>query len=270
MVRIFSIFAVLIIARAAHADGPLVARLKAAGATCRPASGGDACIFNSAPNYSQPVVFLIPEKLDQPLSLVLYLHGHRGPCGVSEGTPPAAMATRYKLLEQMSAAGMTKMVTVFPMSRGSCTDYDNSLVTAFPDFSDWAAGKARPSTDRWIVAGHSGAGRAMANILSRHKDFSRRTDAAVLLDAAYSMGSYIGRWQVAAGANRRLKIRSVYATSSPQNGSFQLQSTIPGQAKAVRSKVFGDHCNVPMADFGDGLKAGAGIPFDLARASVVN
>jgi len=248
----------------------LTQRLSAAGAMCAAIPGGHACIFGTTPKYKQPVVILIPPNMDRPQNLVLYLHGHRGVCGVTDSTSPSVMSHRYKLLEQMNAAGASNMVTVFPMSRGSCGDYDNSLVPNFPDFADWAKGKINPLNDLWIMAGHSGAGRAMANILSRYKDFTQKTDIAALLDAAYSMNSYIGRWQVAAGANRRLKIRSFHATSSPEAGSKQLQNTIPSQAKAIRSKANGNHCNVPMTDFSDSLKASALIQFDLAERTVSN
>jgi hypothetical protein len=95
----------------------------------------------------------------------------------------------------------------------------------------------------------------MANILSKHKEFTRRTDTVNLLDAAYGMSNYLGRWATAAGANRRLYIRSFYATSSPETGSKQLQQSIPSQAKAIRSKSYGNHCGVPNKDFGDALRA---------------
>ncbi len=187
---------------------------------------------------------------------------------MTNSTVPANMATRYKLLNQMLTAGLANSVTIFPMSRGNCTDYDNSLVANFPAFAEWADQQLNPSTNTWMISGHSGAGRALANIAATFKDFTKRVEISTLLDAAYSMGSYIGRWQVGAGSNRRMKIRSFYATSSPEAGSIQLQNTIPAQAKAVRSKSYGDHCNVPMTDFGDALKDSSAANLDIAADSV--
>lgn len=267
MIKLFSI-SLFLLSQDAIASGPLTSKLRADGAYCAAINGGDSCIFSTTPHYKQPVVILIPQGMDRPQNLVLYLHGHRHVCGISDSTSPSIMSHHYKLLQQMIDAGASHMAIVFPLSRGSCTDYDNSLVNNFMDFTAWAENKINPLNDSWIMAGHSGAGRAMANILSRHKDFTRKTDIVSLLDAAYSMNSYIGKWQAAAGANRRLQIRSYYATSSPEAGSKQLQQTIPSQAKAIRSNKYGNHCEVPMADFGPSLKASALIQFDLAEKTV--
>lgn len=247
------ITALLLSLFSAHALSPLSQYLQQMGASCTSTGSGDYCIFSSATAYSQPVVMLIPPGLSKPEALILYLHGHRGVCSVSDSTAPANMATRYKLLEQMREAGADKMVTVFPMSRGSCKDYDNALVPNWPSVAAWAESLLKPTSDKWIVAGHSGAGRAIANILSRHKEFTRRTDAVGLLDAAYSMDNYLDRWAIAAGANRRMMIRSFYATNSPEKGSKKLQVAIPSQAKAIRSQSYGDHCDVPMNDFAEAL-----------------
>jgi hypothetical protein len=238
----------------AHALAPLSTRLQQSGATCTSTAAGDYCEFRIAPGYNQPTVILVPAGMDQPEALILYLHGHRGPCGDSNSTSPTSMAKSFNLLQQTAVAGAGKYVTVFPMSRGNCTDYDNVLVGGFMKYKEWAERVIRPGSNKWVVAGHSGAGRAMANILSKYKDFTRQTEMAALLDAAYGMSNYVGRWAVAAGANRKLWIRSYYATSSPEQGSKQLQAAIPAQAKAIRSGAYGDHCRVPKVDFSSALR----------------
>ncbi len=244
----------LFFSQASFALTPLGERLQKAGsAQCTSLSLGDSCVVRRTPDYSQPVVLLIPNGMAKPKGLVLYMHGFRGVCGVTDATPASAMSTRYKLLEQLSSAGATDRAIVFPMSRGKCNDYDNQLVPNFSSFAAWAENLLLPEKDVWLMLGHSGAGKAMANIAGQYKSFARRLDVAGLLDAAYGMGNLIGRWQVAAGANRRLKIRSYYATSSPESGSRLLQRTIPSQAEAILSNSYGDHCNVPMKDFGPAL-----------------
>lgn len=250
----FALSFILFFSTSALALTPLGDRLQNAGsAQCTSVALGDACVVRRTPDYSQPVVLLVPNGMTKPKGLILYLHGFRGVCGVSDATTPSSMATRYNLLEQLSAAGATDRAIVFPLSRGKCTDYDNQLVSNFTSFATWAENLLRPEKDVWLMLGHSGAGKAMANIAGLNKPFARRLDVASLLDAAYGMGNLIGRWQVAAGGNRRLKIRSYYATTSPESGSRLLQKTIPSQAKAIRSNSYGDHCNVPMKDFGPAL-----------------
>ena len=251
--RILFKVSLLLTAFSAAALTPLGQRLQTSGAQCTTQASGDACVFKRTLDYSQPVVILIPNGMSAPKGLILYMHGFRGPCGVTDATAPSSMATRYQLLEQLTAIGATDRAIVFPLSRGKCTDYDNQLVPNFNAFTAWAERLLQPEKDVWLMAGHSVAGKAMANIAGRNATFARRLDIAALLDAAYGMDGLIGRWQVAAGSNRRLKIRSYYATRSPEYGSQLLQKTIPSQAKAIRSNSYGDHCNVPMKDFGVSL-----------------
>lgn len=236
------------------AEMPLVERLKHLGFKCRHQQNGNVCTINridekinSSPlDYSQPVAILVPDGVtERPKDMILYLHGFRGVCGVNDQTSPEKMVDQFHFLDQMKEAKATNSVMVFPMSRGKCETYNQELVGQFKQFTNWAELMVDPVDDRWVVAGHSGAGSVLANSLSRNPEFTSRVDGAILLDATYGMGGHNSQWVRASEANNLLKIVSVHTDGETGSGSESLRRAVGDRVVTSRPSRDREHCVVP-------------------------
>lgn len=268
MTRLAGLAALLVLGlrAAASADcdnGYLACRLsRMSGVSCanEPAAttvlgiGSALCVIApkaSGFSYSQPIALLIPAGLQKPSRLLLNLHGNRGLCP-AVGAAPARIVKDFALMPQLltQAPGAAMF---FPMSEGATQTYDQELAGRFGEFSKWAEGlSGAPEGARWIVSGHSGAGRALAVIVGAQP---ANVDAALMLDAAYNVqqDKYAPLWKKAAGG--RAKIYNVYTIGAGTSGnSAYLEDLLGKDLFRSRPAKTDDHCRVPSVEYGELLR----------------
>ena len=252
------VFGLASAARAATVNAPgLVEELAQKGFTCSDRQDGSICTISGVQsrkfNYSEPIAILVPKHVQNPSKILLHLHGWRGVCE-DKNISAAGMADEFNFLQQMKEAGATNSVMILPMSVGHEGTYDKELVPQFSGFADWVNSEVHPSSDRWILSGHSGAGSPLARAMASHPTFAKKVDSVLLLDAAYGMSGHIGQWQSAVEANPKLKISSVYATDRPHEGSVQLKNGLDSGVVHIARADGKRHCQVPTQDYGPLLR----------------
>lgn len=248
-------YTILFTLLSSNVNAALIDDLKKANFTCTAKAAGQICVApaNRATGFSypQPIAVLVPAGVKQPKKILLYLHGHRGTCPATTATAEQIDAD-WQLTQQMIGGGAADSVMLFPMSAGACATYGSSLIPRFKVFTEWGAKLLQPSTNRWIIAGHSGAGIHMANALSATPTFTRTTDAVFLLDATYNMltpdSPYLDKWAEAVKHNGNIKIFTRWiAGTSPATGSNNLKSRLPNHVDTARTTASG-HCRVPAVE----------------------
>lgn len=228
----------------------LTERLKASGFTCSREINGDVCtipsVNTSSFKYGQPVAILVPKNVRRPQNTLLHLHGFRGVCEDSNASAKF-MADEFNFLQQMKDANATNSVMVFPMSTGKEATYQSSLVPQFSKFTAWVNSQLQPTTDHWVVSGHSGAGSVISSALANNPGFAKKVDSVMLLDATYGIPGHMGQWQSIASNNPNMKITSIYRKgTATQSGSDMLAAK--GLARSQTSKS-GRHCLVPTTEY---------------------
>lgn len=188
--------------------------------------------------YPLPVSVIIPlEIINNGISdFILYVHGFRGVCTTSNGTPdsqisPLQFVQNFALDKSLAQAVNTThapSVMIVPMSSGKNYEHNNYLVPKLKEFMNWFEGVAGVSKNtRWRVSGHSGAGSVISRALNQNKSMVTKTDGIILLDATYSMANHIDEWENIAKANHNVSIFSVYLkTSSTASGSLMLRDVL--------------------------------------------
>lgn len=226
------------------------------GFICTPTIDGDICVLDSVRTpgftYTQPVAILIPPGVTVPQNILLHLHGFKGVCE-DASAPPLAMEKEFGFLTQMRQAGASDAVMIFPMSRGKCIDYNNQLVSQFAGFTKWARALVKPSTDEWVISGHSGAGMVISAMLSVNPKFIRQVSTIILLDATYGIPSRLGQWDRIVAANPGILIAADYTTrAGTATGFSQLKSHLTAKKVAIDFKFawYDSHCAVPKPSAG--------------------
>ena len=254
----------------------LVDDLKKKGFSCASREDGSICTISSVNSrkfsYSEPIAILVPKNVQQPSKILLHLHGFRGVCE-SNDISAAGMADEFNFLQQMKEAGASNSVMILPMSTGKESTYKSELVPQFSEFTNWVKSEVHPSSDRWIVSGHSGAGSSIVVAMAQNPTFTKKVDSVFLLDAAYGMPGHIDQWQKIADSNPKLKISSVYATNGPQQGSVQLKNGLDSGRVSISRAEGKRHCQVPTKDYGGLLRESLGSeqapPMPMAAAAPI-
>ncbi len=254
MNRIFFLLLLLPSARALAACVEVACRLDGkAGVTCeRDDTGGSICIVpahTSGFDYPQKMAVIIPPGVNEPHRLILFMHGNRGTCPLN-GESALDTAKRWHLNQQLQDTGAKKSVIIMPMSTGPTTTYDTSLAPRFNQFKTWAEGFiGAKAGSQWTIAGHSGAGRAIAKIMSRGDS---HVDTALMLDAAYNVDKNRSNWNQVKGGPAQ--IFNVYTDGAgTKSNSSTLKGLLGGQLHSSHALAL-EHCNVPRQDFGPLLK----------------
>ena len=226
----------------------LTEKLKSQGFKCVSQDNGDICTISSvntkAFSYSQPIAILVPKNVRSPDKVLLHIHGFRGICE-SASASAVDMATNFNFLSQMKEANATNSVMVMPMSTGKETTFNASLVPQFSKFTDWVNAQVQPTSNRWVISGHSGAGSVIAAALSQNPKFSKRVDSVLLMDATY--GNHTGQWSSLVDANPSVRIDSLYRGGTPtQAGSKALKSSLGARIQSTGER----HCGIPGDQYG--------------------
>ena len=226
----------------------LLQRLATAGFACSTYSNGQICINNTPRatgfTYPQPVVVLVPANVENPTQVLLHLHGFRGICEAADASA-ATMAEEFNFAGQIQQAGVTNSVLIIPISTGNCDTYTASLIPQFAGFEAWMESLIQPASDTWVVSGHSGAGAILAQIFAQNQTFTAKIKTVILMDALYSMPTYIGDWEKAATFNATMTIYSVYTTPDGTGpGNTQLKESIKNKVNIAVANP-NVHCEVP-------------------------
>lgn len=232
----------------------LTEKLQANGFSCASEPNGDICAIAKVNalgfKYDQPIAILVPKNVRRPQKLLLQLHGFRGVCE-PEDASPKYMADEFQFLEQMKQAQASNSVMIFPMSTGRETTYLSQLVPRFAKFTNWVNAQIQPTSDHWIVSGHSDAGRVISSALANNPSFTKKVDSVILLDATYGIPTHLSQWKNIVNANQDIQIHSVYIRgSATQPGSKLLKSSLPNKAVLEIPSDANSHCKVPTTDFG--------------------
>lgn len=244
----------------AHAEfaSPLATRLNhIIGINCDATEGGDICTIREPSKmsprfgYSKQIGLVIPKGVERPSDLVLHIHGHRGVCE-SHQANALQMIKVFAMDKQLMAANAINSVLIFPVSAGRCATFNTELAPQFTAFTRWITELLQPTDDfEWTISGHSGAYLPINTILSNqsdnNRDFIKRLNAVVMLDATYS--SNFNGWKKALRYNSKFRAFSAYKPNSgTENGSLMLRSVMPRNQTKLDATGVG-HCQIPNKFF---------------------
>ena len=227
-------------------------QLQAKGFRCSTEKNGEVCVISAVNNktfnfrYSQPMAFLVPTGLTQPQNILLHIHGFKGVCEASDASP-RDMQREFSLLDQMKNAGATRSVMVFPMSVGKCETFQNELVPRFSVFTRWSESLIHPTSLKWIISGHSGAGSVLSRALVANPTFSQKVDSVFLEDATYGMGYNVTLWNKIVANNPKIAIASVTRprTATATGASILLAALDERRVSKSFSSTSIRHCQIP-------------------------
>lgn len=249
----------LVLSSVAQADTTVKQRLLNHGFSCVDQSQGTICTIPKVTalrfQYDQPIAVFVPAALEKPKSLLLHLHGHKGVCEAPDA-PPRVMVNNARLLDQLLAAGRTETVAIFPMSRPKNSTYETSLVPSFPRFKTWIHNILKPEKDKWILSGHSAAGKTISQLILKHPSFAKKVESIYLLDATQNMERVGKKWKEALKANPKMHIYSSTLSNDATKGALRLRKILRAKVETMVSKTQ-DQCRVPSLELERLLKKSA-------------
>ena len=216
-----------------------------------PMNDGFVCAINKVADatsgfyYSQPIVALVPDGVDQPTNVVLHFHGFRNVC---DDDTIENMLSSFGFLEMNPQLRELNAIFVIPRSVGQETTFNEELTPHFDAFVKWIQSEVGKSHVIWRFTGHSGAYVPIGAIL---KNSRIKIKNVVLLDATYSKkSSYYQLWVPALKKNRDMRVYSVTSASTAQGTRMLTKVLNKYKIPAAIQTATTPHCDIPKKDLG--------------------